>query len=74
MTDPQQHAARIESCLHERLLMHRAAWAVHDSQPADSRDARGDGSLHAARSAAAPAVPSEAAELALQLTHDSYRR
>ena len=66
LSDAQRQAARIERCLHQKRSVHRAARVLQDSKPADARDPGVRASLHAAHPGAAPAVPLEAAEPALQ--------
>ena len=68
LSDTQRQAARIERCLHQKRSVHRAAWALQDSKPADACDPGVRASLHAAYPVATPAAPVEAAEPALQLT------
>ena len=70
LPDAQRRAARIERCLHKKCSVHRAARALQDSKPADTRDPEVRDSLHAAHPVAAPAAPREAAEPALQLTRE----
>ena len=73
LSDAQLQAAGIERCLHQKRSIHRAARALQDSKPADTRDPRIRASLHAAHPAAVPAVPLEAAEPALQLTREQLQ-
>ena len=74
LSDAQRQAARIKRCLHQKRSIHRAAWALQDSKPADTRDPRVRASLHASHPAAAPAGPLEVAELALQLTREQMQK
>ena len=73
LSDAQRQAARFERCLYQKCSFPRAARALQDSKPADARDPGGRASWHAAHPAAAPAVPLEAAEPALQLTREQLQ-
>ena len=70
LSDAQRQAVRIERCLHQKRSIQGAARPLQDSKPADTLNPWVCVSLHAEHPAAAPAAPLDAAEPALQLTHE----